>query len=288
MKNLKNKDYLIDLEYLKDLKTLNNKIVLAPMAGITDAEFCKKFSNFGIVCIGAYNLDPETLKASFEIEKRGRKEFNIPLDKFSNYIKNEIKEIKESQNSKNSLVSTNIRFKDLDLYSNPHLIDNLQSVIGNSDIIEFNCHCRQPEITKLGLGQELITKKEIKELIKILKFIQGLNIKKIPLFIKIRANYISSKELIDNFNESKIIDYIDGIHIDCFNPGHNYPDLEYLKELRQKFPELIIIGNNSVKSENDAKKMLEYCDFVSVARCVLANNIEWIENFNKNNIKNKN
>ncbi|MCS3900964.1 MJ0144 family RNA dihydrouridine synthase-like protein [Methanococcus voltae] len=278
---------MANLKHYQKLKKLKNKIVLAPMAGITDAKFCKKFDNFGIICIGAYNLDNETLKASFEIENRGRKEFNIPLNKFSEYIKNETFEIKNSPYGKNSLISANIRFKDLDLKSNPYLLDNLKTIIENCDIIEFNCHCRQPEITNLGLGQELITKKGMKNLCNILKFIKDTNIirninitdsdNSIPVFIKIRANYISSEELIKNFEENSIMDYIDGIHIDCFNPGHNYADLDYLKDIRIAFPDIIIIGNNSVKSVEDAKKMLKYCDFVSVARCVLSNNIEWIK-----------
>ena len=79
-------------------------------------------------------------------------------------------------------------------------------------------------------------------------------------------------ELLD-----KVRVYFDGIHIDCFNPGKNYADLEYLKKVRQNFPEKIIIGNNSVNSVETAKEMLEYADFASVARCVLANKIDWIK-----------
>ena len=41
-----------------ELRKLDKRIVLAPMAGITDGEFCRRFKDlFGIVVIGGYNLD---------------------------------------------------------------------------------------------------------------------------------------------------------------------------------------------------------------------------------------
>jgi len=254
---------------LFEINKINKKIVLAPMAGITDGSFCKKYKDlFGIVCIGAYDLDKATQQGSEKIVKRGRKEFLYDLDEFDDYIKNEINNAKKS----NALVSVNVRFKDID-----EALPNLKTIGDYADIIELNCHCRQREITELGIGQELLKKENNKILKNFLINIHESNIK-VPIFLKIRANFVPVDELIKNLNNVK--PYFDGLHIDCFNPNKDYADLEYLKIIRDNFKDKIIIGNNSIKSIKDAKEMLKYSDFVSVARCVLSDNVEWIKDFN--------
>ena len=49
--------------------------VLAPMAGITNAEFAMKLIPYGFdtVTIGGYNTDNESIDACEKIIKRGRK-----------------------------------------------------------------------------------------------------------------------------------------------------------------------------------------------------------------------
>lgn len=107
---------------------------------------------FAIVTIGGYNLDSATYKASRDIEKRGRKEFSINLEEFNSYIIEQIKKARES----NALVSVNVRFVDID-----EAYDKLLTIAKHADIIELNCHCRQPEITSLGIGQELMKNKNL-------------------------------------------------------------------------------------------------------------------------------
>jgi len=251
------------MKKLDKIYNLSKKIVLAPMAGITDGDFCLNYKDtFGIVCLGAFNLDFDTDVASKKIQDRGRKEFIYGLDEMDKKINSEIKKAKTG----NSLVSVNIRFNDFSK-AKSHILE----ISKNADILELNCHCRQQEITDLNLGQNLL-KNEAK-LTDFLKNIRELNLK-IPIFLKLRANFLKAEELIKSLD--KVRGYFDGIHIDCFNPGKNHADLEYLKKIRENFPEKIIIGNNSVNSVESAKEMLEYADFVSVARCVLSNNIEWI------------
>ena len=118
------------------------------MAGITDGNFCKNYTDFfGIVCIGAFNLDLKTDEASNEILKRGRKEFIYSLENLSEKIIEEIKKAKSS----NALVSVNIRF---DNFSEAG--ETINEISEYADIIELNCHCRQKEITDLDLGQNLL------------------------------------------------------------------------------------------------------------------------------------
>ncbi|ABR55291.1 putative TIM-barrel protein [Methanococcus vannielii SB] len=258
------------MKNLNKIYKLDKKIVLAPMAGITDGDFCKNYTDlFGITCIGAFNLDSKTDIASKSILKRGRKEFIYDLEDLSEKIVLEIKKAKESK----SLVSVNVRFDDF-LAAKKTLVQ----ISKYADIIEINCHCRQEEITNLNLGQNLLKLENNLKLKEILTQIDNLNLKT-PIFLKIRANFVNFEELTDSLNNVK--DYFEGIHIDCFNPKKNYPDLDYLKKVWENFNEKIIIGNNSVNSIESAKKMIEYCDFVSVARSVISKNIEWIYEFNK-------
>ncbi|XRO75316.1 MJ0144 family RNA dihydrouridine synthase-like protein [Methanocaldococcus sp. 28A] len=251
---------------IERLKELNKKIVLAPMAGITDGDFCKKFIDlFAIVTIGGYNLDTATYKASKDIEKRGRKEFSINLREFNNYIIEQIKKARET----NALVSVNVRFVDID-----EAYDKLLTISKYADIIELNCHCRQKEITSLGIGQELMGNKKLLE-----EFLNRMKELNKPIFLKIRLNYIPLKELMNNLNYVR--DYFDGLHVDCFYPGKPYADIDSLKILAEAFSDKIIIGNNSIDSIEKAKEMLKYSDFVSVARAVLKGNVEWIKELNK-------
>lgn len=224
---------------IEELNKLDKKVVLAPMAGITDGDFCRKFKDlFAIVTIGGYNLDSATYKASRDIEKRGRKEFSINLEEFNSYIIEQIKKARES----NALVSVNVRFVDID-----EAYDKLLTIAKHADIIELNCHCRQPEITSLGIGQELMKNKNLlKEFLTKMKELNK------PIFLKIRLNCIPLKELIDNLNYVR--DYFDGLHVDCFYPGKPYADMDSLKILAEEFNDKIIIGNNSIDSIEKLRK----------------------------------
>ncbi|HID47403.1 MAG TPA: hypothetical protein EYH15_04000 [Methanothermococcus okinawensis] len=246
------------------------RVVLAPMAGITDGSFCGKYRDlFGIVTLGALNLDSATLSASKEIVKRGRREFLYSLNKFEYFVKREIVKARES----NALVSVNIRFKDF--HEGRRRIEFLGE---HCDIIELNCHCRQEEIVNLGIGQELLKGENIETLKDFLKGIQELEIGK-PILLKVRANVVPVDELIDNLN--KVKRYFHGIHLDCFNPGKDYPDMEYLEKIRRCFRDKIVIGNNSINSLSDGERMLKYGDLISVARCLLKGNVKWIAQFNR-------
>ena len=247
----------------------NKKIVMAPMAGITDGKFSTKFKGlFAIYTLGGHNLDSITYNCSISIEKRGRKEFIYPLHSIVDLIKKDILLTREC----GGLVSINVRFKNLSECKNI-----LRELDNYTDIIELNCHCRQKEITSVGLGQELLKKENNHILKKILEGMKNLNLKS-PVFLKIRCNVIDTDDLIDNLKN--VDNYFDGLHIDGFNPNKDYCDLESIKKISSSFKDKVIIGNNSIRCEKDAKTMLKYCDYASVARCLLGGNVDWIKGFN--------
>jgi TIM-barrel protein len=79
--------------------------VVAPMAGITDAEFLNKVIPFGfnVATLGGYSLDEQTIEASRKIVERGRKEFVFPLSETFSHIEKEIASIKKGSQSCKSI-----------------------------------------------------------------------------------------------------------------------------------------------------------------------------------------
>ena len=69
--------------------------VVAPMAGITNADFLNKVIPYGfnVATLGGYSLDDSTIEASKKIIERGRKEFDFPLDEIFTHIENEVSSI---------------------------------------------------------------------------------------------------------------------------------------------------------------------------------------------------
>ncbi|WP_423792512.1 MJ0144 family RNA dihydrouridine synthase-like protein [Methanocaldococcus indicus] len=234
-------------------------IAIAPMAGYTDGKFCRRYEDlFDIVTLGGYNLDKYTLKAAKLITERGRKEFIIDLDKFNEYIINEIELIKKAK------VNVNVRFLDIE-----EAYEKLEVIDTYADFIELNCHCRQKEITSLGLGQELLKNRYL-----LYKFLNKMD-RFDKVLLKIRLNYIPLNDLIDTLNYVRELFY--GLHIDCFYPNKPYPDIESLKIISEEFKDKFIIGNNSIDSLERAKEMLKYSDCISIARALLKNKIDWVK-----------
>ncbi len=239
-------------------------IILAPMAGYTDGTFCKKYEDlFDVVTLGGYNIDKKTYLAAEKIEKRGRKEFLIKLDEFNEYIEKQINILEKAK------VSINVRFVDID-----ECYSKLEYISGLVDYIELNCHCRQREITELGIGQELLKNREL-----LYTFLNKMDKLDKPILLKIRLNYITLNELINNLNYCRELFY--GLHVDCYYPKKPYPDIKSLKVLYEEFKDKFIIGNNSITSIKIAKEMLKHSNAISVARAVLKNNINWIKDIHK-------
>ena len=132
--------------------------VVAPMAGITNADFLNKVIPFGfnVATLGGYNLDGPTIEASKKIIERGRKEFVFPEDVILNHIENEIASIKEVH--KDVKVSANVRA------TTPQPIIEVGK-IKDLDIVEINCHCRQEEIVAIGCGQEMLKRDDFSSFI---------------------------------------------------------------------------------------------------------------------------
>lgn len=230
--------------------------VLAPMAGITNGEFCLKNAKYGfdILTLGGYNIDSNTITAGESILKRGRSEFKTSID---NYVEIIEKETKFLKNNWDGIVSVNVRST---LAKNIANIANLANV----DIIEINAHCRQKELINIGCGQELLKQTDV--LFNLVKDVIDIADSKVS--VKFRANV----DGVDDLFIAKSLDNLgcDFIHIDAMKPDVQSADLELVKDICS-IVDCCIIGNNSIVDIESANAMIDAgCGGISIARKVLS------------------
>ena len=235
--------------------------VVAPMAGITDADFLNKVipQGFNVATLGGYSLDEPTIEASKKIIERGRREFDFPLDEIFTHIENEVNSIKKVHG--NVKVSANVRS------TTPQPIIEVGN-IENLDIVEINCHCRQDEIVAIGCGQEMLNRADLKDFIS-----QVVDNVRSEVSVKIRAN-------VDGIDTLKIASLIedagaDYLHIDAMKKGVFEADWELLRKICNNF-NIKVIGNNSVNSRANLEKMIDTgVDGFSIARSIISGNLDF-------------
>ena len=235
--------------------------VVAPMAGITDADFLNKVipQGFNVATLGGYSLDEPTIEASKKIIERGRKEFDFPLDEIFTHIENEVNSIKKVHG--NVKVSANVRS------TTPQPIIEVGN-IENLDIVEINCHCRQDEIVAIGCGQEMLNRADLKDFISQVVDNVGSEVS-----VKIRAN-------VDGIDTLKIASLIedagaDYLHIDAMKKGVFEADWELLRNICNNV-NIKVIGNNSVNSCANLEKMIDTgVDGFSIARSIISGNLDF-------------
>ena len=235
--------------------------VVAPMAGITDADFLNKVipQGFNVATLGGYSLDEPTIEASKKIIERGRKEFDFPLDEIFTHIENEVNSIKKVHG--NVKVSANVRS------TTPQPIIEVGN-IENLDIVEINCHCRQDEIVAIGCGQEMLNRADLKDFISQVVDNVGSEVS-----VKIRAN-------VDGIDTLKIASLIedagaDYLHIDAMKKGVFEADWELLRNICNDV-NIKVIGNNSVNSCANLEKMIDTgVDGFSIARSIISGNLDF-------------
>ena len=240
--------------------------VVAPMAGITNANFLNKVIplGFDVATLGGYSLDSPAIEASKKIIARGRAEFDFPLDEIFTHIQNEVNSIKSVHSGVK--VSANVRA------TTPQPIIDVGN-IRDLDIVEINCHCRQEEILAIGCGQEMLNRPDLSNFIS--EIVDNV---KSEVSVKIRANV----EGTDTLEISKLIEDAgaDYLHVDAMKKGVFEADWELLSEICNNV-NIKVIGNNSVNSRENLEKMVNTgVDGFSIARSVISGNLDFnIANF---------
>jgi TIM-barrel protein len=175
------------------------------------------------------------------------------------HIGNEVASIKKVH--PNVKVSANVRA------TNPQPIIEAGN-IKDLDIVEINCHCRQDEILAIGCGQNMLNRPDLSDFIS-----QIVDNVKSEVSVKIRANV----EGTDTFEIAGLIEDAgaDYLHIDAMKKGVFDADWELLEKICSNV-DIKVIGNNSVNSEDNVKKMLSTgVDGFSIARSVISGNLDF-------------
>lgn len=232
--------------YIEKLKIgnveLENNILLAPMAGVTDLSYrkiCKKYGNPGLVC-----TEMISSKGLFYNDKKTEQFLVL--------------------NEEKRPIAIQI------FGSDPSVMGQAAKIVEQyADIIDINMGCPAPKVVKNGDGSKLLLNLElvgniVKEVVQ--------NTTK-PVTVKIRKGWddehivaVEAAKVIEKAGASAIT--VHGRTREQYYSGQ--VDLEIIKKVKEavKIP---VIGNGDVKTAEDARKMLEYTgvDGIMIGRGIL-------------------
>lgn len=250
--------------YLKRIKIgdveLENNIILAPMAGVTDLPFriiCKKYGEPGLVC-------------------------NEMVSSKAIYYKDEKTLQMIKSNNEKKPISMQI------FGSDPIIMGEAAEFISDyADIVDINMGCPAPKVVKNGDGSKLLLNLElVEEIVK-----EVVKKSKKPVTVKIRKGWdnehivaVEAAKIIEKAGADAII--VHGRTRDEFYSGR--ADWEIIKKVKENV-NIPVIGNGDIKNEEDASKMFEETgvDGIMIGRAAFGN--PWIfkniEYYLKNNKK---
>ena len=250
--------------YLKRIKIgnieLENNLILAPMAGVTDLPFriiCKKYGNPGLVC----NEMVSSKAISYKDEKTLEM---ICCDGEKRPISMQI------------------------FGSEPQIMGNAASYISNiADIVDINMGCPAPKVVKNGDGSKLLLNLELAQ--KIINEVVKNSSK--PVTLKIRKGWdnenivaVELAKIAENNGVSAII--VHGRTRDEYYSGVS--DWDIIKKVKENV-KIPVIANGDIKNEEDSIRCFEQtgCDGIMIGRGALGNPwiFKQIQYYLKNNEK---
>ena len=232
--------------YIKRLRIgnveLDNNVLLAPMAGVTDLSFrkiCKKYGNPGLVC-----TEMISSKGLFYNDKKTEQFLEL--------------------NEEKRPVAIQI------FGSDPQVMGEATKIVEKyADIIDINMGCPAPKVVKNGDGSKLLLNLNlVSDIVKAV-----VNNTSKPVSVKIRKGW--DKENVVAVEASKIIEEAGAslitVHGRTREQYYSGPvDLDIIKKVKEAV-HIPVIGNGDVKNAEDAIRMFEYTgvDGIMIGRGVL-------------------
>lgn len=238
--------------YLKKLKIgnviLNNNILLAPMAGITDLPFRIIVEEFNP---GLVVTEMVSSKAIFYNDEKTKKLLN-------------------TRNEKRPISAQIFGSDEESISSGVKYISNLQNI----DIIDINMGCPAPKVTKNGDGSSLLL--DLKKAEKIMETAVKNSSK--PVTLKIRLGWDKTNIIAKELAEIAENKGISAIAVHGRTRSEFYSGTANLEEIRKvkEAVKIPVIGNGDIVDEESAKLMFEKtgCDGIMIGRGAIGN--PWI------------
>ncbi len=236
--------------YVGNLK-IENPVILAPQAGVTDLIFRNLVSSFGGKEYSTSLTVSEMVPSMSQVYLSSKRD-NLKLKKFySTYTK-----------LNNSYTSVQIFGNDSVVMADSAKINQ---ELG-ADIIDINMGCPVNKIIKNGCGADLMKNLTLAE--NIVKVV--VKSVKIPVSVKIRSGWDSNNKNAVEF--AKMLENAGASFISIHGRTRNQfysgkVDLEIIKDVKNSV-KIPVIGNGDITSLEDAKNMLDYtgCDGIMVGR----------------------
>ena len=237
--------------YLKKLKIgnveLENNLILAPMAGVTDLPFriiCKKYGNPGLIC----NEMVSAKAICYEDEKT---KLMLNYEDFERPVSMQI------------------------FGNEPEFMGKAAEKVSQiSDILDINMGCPAPKVVKNGDGSKILLNLDL--VYEITKEVVKKSLK--PVTVKIRKGWdsehivaVEAAKAIEEAGASAIV--VHGRTREEFYSG--VADWDIIRKVKESV-KIPVIGNGDVKTEEDAKRMFEETnvDGIMIGRASLGN--PWI------------
>ncbi len=228
---------------------LKNRLVLAPMAGITNMAFRIIAKEFGAALVHTEMISAKGLfykqKHTYDYLRHTPQERPISFQIFG---------------------------------SEPNIMADAAKIAieHGADIVDINMGCPVKKVVKTGAGAALL--KDLKRAEEIIRAVR--KVCTVPLTIKIRAGWSQEKPVYLDILKIAEENGVDAVTIHARFASQGFSgrvDWEIIRKAKER-SNLIIIGNGDLFSYEDAKRMIDEtgCDLVMIARGAIGN--PWIFN----------